>query len=210
MERKVDSNLKLIQQGAEAKIFLDKKKNIILKNRISKSYRIPELDRKIIKRRTKAERKLLEKASNIIEVPKPKDSKDEDQIEMPFIDGKKLSEHLNNFTLKEQKEILGEIGKSVAKIHKADIIHGDLTTSNMIQKDKKIYFIDFGLGYISRKIEDKAVDLHLLKQALEAKHFQNWKILFEEFKESYSKNNPESKQIFERIIAIERRGRYRH
>ena len=209
MERKVDSNLKLIQQGAEAKIFLDKKKNIILKNRISKSYRIPELDRKIIKRRTKAERKLLEKASNIIEVPKPKDSKDEDQIEMPFIDGKKLSEHLNNFTLKEQKEILGEIGKSVAKIHKADIIHGDLTTSNMIQKDKKIYFIDFGLGYISRKIEDKAVDLHLLKQALEAKHFEYWQILFETFKESYSKNNPESKQIFERIIAIERRGRYR-
>ena len=103
-----------------------------------------------------------------------------------------------------------KLGEEISKLHKADIIHGDLTTSNMILVDKKIFIIDFGLGYISKKIEDKAVDLHLLKQALEAKHFENWTELFEEFKEAYSKDYPESKQIFERITAVERRGRYRH
>ena len=106
---------------------------------------------------------------------------------MSFIDGKKLSEHLDNFKLEEQKEICREIGESVAKLHKNDIIHGDLTTSNMILQKEKIYFIDFGLGYISRKTEDKAVDLYLLKQALEAKHFTHWKILFEEISKSYEK-----------------------
>jgi tRNA A-37 threonylcarbamoyl transferase component Bud32 len=50
----------------------------------------------------------------------------------------------------------------------------------------------------------------LLKQALEAKHFQHWKELFEEFEKSYSEDYPESKHIFERLTAVERRGRYRH
>jgi len=249
------SNLKLIQQGAEAKIFLDEKNNLISKDRISKSYRIPELDKKIIKPRTKAEKKLLEKASKIINAPNPLPLKEPNIIKMPFIDGEKLSDYLNDFPFEKQKQIMTKIGESVAKLHKADIIHGDLTTSNMIlvknlgenlvndkshnvSKDKsadrlnidkkrgdnklndlrgredgngfKIFFIDFGLGYISKKIEDKAVDIHLFKQALEAKHFQHWEKLFEEFQKSYSKNNSEAKQIFERMTAVERRGRYRH
>ena len=41
-----------------------------------------------------------------------------------------------------------------------------------ILKNGKVYFIDFGLGFFSNKTEDKAVDLHLLKQALESKHYQ--------------------------------------
>lgn len=258
------SNLKLIQQGAEAKIFLDEENNLIIKDRISKSYRIKELDDKIRKTRTKAEKKLLEKASKIINAPDPLPLKEINIIKMPFIEGKKLSEHLDNFPLEKQKQIMKETGESIAKLHKADIIHGDLTTSNMIlvsynsegglgdnpndnnltkkdkdilinpkqisrhevsanisglgreggnnlnPKDFKTFFIDFGLGYISKKIEDKAVDLHLLKQALEAKHFEHWKILFQEVEENYSENHPEAKIIFERLTAVERRGRYRH
>jgi tRNA A-37 threonylcarbamoyl transferase component Bud32 len=235
----VPSNFKLIQQGAEAKIFLDKENNLIIKDRISKSYRIPELDKKIIKQRTKAETKLLTKANQVIDSPMPEKSREENKIIMPYINGEKLSNSLNDFPLKKQTEIMNKIGESVAELHKSDIIHGDLTTSNMIlvscnskdrlddkpnsnisndkQTNKKVannisgvFFIDFGLGYISKKVEDKAVDLHLLKQALEAKHFQHWKELFENFKISYSKDYPESKQILERMIAIERRGRYRH
>ena len=203
-------NLKLIQQGAEAKIFLNEKENQIIKDRTSKAYRNPELDKKIIKSRTKAETKLLIKASKIVNSPSPRESKEQNKIIMPYIEGQKLSDFLNNFQFEKQKQILKKIGKAVAKLHQVDIIHGDLTTSNMILKDNEIFFIDFGLGYISKKIEDKAVDLHLLKQALEAKHFEHWQELFKEFKESYSKNYPEAKQIFERIIAVEKRGRYRH
>lgn len=204
--------LKLIQQGAEAKILLDEEKNLIIKDRISKSYRHPELDKKIIKSRTKSETKLLIKASKIINCPLPLESKEFNKIYIPYIDGKKLSEYLDSFSLKEQKEICREIGISIAKLHKEDIIHGDLTTSNMIldDKTKKIFFVDFGLGFISRKIEDKAVDLHLLKHAIEAKHFANAHELIKEILKNYQKNYPETEEIFERIKAIEKRGRYRH
>jgi len=203
-------SLKLIQQGAEAKIFLDEKNNLIIKDRISKSYRIPQLDKKIIKQRTKAETKLLTKANRIVNAPLPEKSKESNKIIMPYVQGEKISTSLNDFPLEKQKQIMKKVGEAVAKIHKEDIIHGDLTTSNMILKDKDVFFIDFGLGYISKKVEDKAVDLHLLKQALEAKHFMHWKELYNEFQESYSKENKDSKLIFERMIAIEKRGRYRH
>ena len=188
--------MKFISQGAEAKIFLNEKENLIIKNRTPKFYRIPELDKKIIKQRTKAERKLLEKASKIISAPNPLPSKEINIIKMPFVNGKKLSNFLNNFPLKKQKEIMEKAGKSIAELHKNDIIHGDLTTSNMILKEENIFFIDFGLGYISKKIEDKAVDLHLLKKALEEKHFVHWKELFQKFKEIYSKNYYEFHKVF--------------
>jgi len=198
---------KLIAQGAEAKIILTK--DTITKDRISKSYRIPELDKKIRKSRTKAETKLLTKAAKIINSPIPETSKEIHKIKMPFIDGKKLSDHLDKFPLKQQKQICKQIGEDVAKLHDAEIIHGDLTTSNMILKDNKIFFIDFGLGYISHKFEDKAVDIHLFKQALEAKHFRNWETLFKEFETGYNKSK-DSKIVFERLKAVEKRGRYKH
>jgi Kae1-associated kinase Bud32 len=211
-----NENIKVIQQGAEAKILLNEKDNFIIKDRISKSYRIKELDDRIRKTRTKSEAKILEKASKIINSTTPFFIPVASyQIKMPYINGKKLSEHLNDFPLEKQKQIMKLIGESIAKLHKQDIIHGDLTTSNMIlveDKIPKLFFIDFGLGFISKKIEDKSVDLHLLKQALEAKHFQNWKTLFQEVEKAYEKELglSEAKKVFERITSVEKRGRYRH
>ncbi len=199
---------KIIQQGAEAVIFL--KEDFVVKKRISKSYRIKELDEKIRKLRTRGEGKLLERASSFVNIPKViRVDEREKIIEMDFIEGKKLSDFLDVFEFEKQKNICKEIGKSVANLHDERIIHGDLTTSNMIFKDEKIYFIDFGLGFISHKTEDKAVDLHVLKQALEAKHFKNWKILFEEFVKGYENSN-ESKSVLERLSKVEKRGRYKH
>ena len=198
---------KIIQKGAEAVILLDNNK--IIKKRKKKSYRIPELDIKIRKLRTRSEAKLLEKASKLVSIPKIiKVDEKTKKIIMKFINGKKLSDYLNKFPLKKQKEICKKIGKSVAKIHDSNIIHGDLTTSNMILKNDKIYFIDFGLGFISHKFEDKAVDLHLLRQALEAKHFKNWRELFNQVLKSYKKYK-DSKIVLERLKAVEKRGRYK-
>ena len=200
----------IIGTGAEAILIHQDGK--LLKRRIKKSYRIEVLDEKLRKSRTKKEAKLLEKASRIINAPKPFFTPDFYQIKMPFIQGKKLSENLDSFSLEKQKEICMEIGEEIAKLHKEDIIHGDLTTSNMIlveNREAKTYFVDFGLGYISKKIEDKAVDLHLLKQALEARHFKNWKILFEEIVKGYG-NYEESNRVLERLKAVEKRGRYKH
>lgn len=209
---------KIIGRGAEAIIYL--KKDTVTKDRISKTYRHPELDKKIIKRRTKAETKILKKASKIIDVPNPKDQEKHNLIEMPFIDGDKLSLTLDSYNEKKQEEIMFQIGKSVAKIHKEGIIHGDLTTSNMIlsshhssskDEESKVFLIDFGLGYFNGKYEDKGVDIHLLKQALEAKHFKNWKTLFNEFEVGYRSIGPlEAEKVFDRMKAIEKRGRYKH
>lgn len=236
---------KIIQQGAEAIISLQKGSELqkgqspllILKNRVKKSYRLPELDTKLRTRRTKSEAKILEKLKSIINVPKII-STDKNQIIMQYIDGKKLSEHLEYL---DYKTISKKIGETLTKLHNQNIIHGDLTTSNMIYvennskksipskkqssedekiKDKqkiskknkipnnyKLYLIDFGLGFHSYKIEDKAVDLHLLKQALEAKHYKIADKCFQIIIKNYT---PEQhKLIIERIPVIESRGRYK-
>ena len=61
------------------------------------------------------------------------------------------------------------------------------------------------------KYEDKAVDLHLLKQALEAKHFKNWETLWKVIASEYQTiEKTESKKVLEKLTAVERRGRYKH
>jgi Kae1-associated kinase Bud32 len=197
----------IIGRGAEA--VLIHKDGILIKKRIKKSYRIDILDEKLRKQRTKKESKLLEKASKIIPVPKViKTDEKTKEIDMQFIEGKKLSDNLDS--LKNATEVCIQIGQNIAKLHDADIIHGDLTTSNMIyvEDEEKVYFIDFGLGFESKKIEDKAVDLHLIKQALEAKHFKNYESFFSSVLEGYkmSKNN---KATTSRLEAVEKRGRYK-
>ncbi len=200
---------KIIFHGAEALIFKDKEN--IIKKRVKKSYRISELDERLRKLRTRRETRLLEKALEKIPVPKIiKSDEKSKKIIMEFIDGKKISDNLNNFSEKKQLEIFRQIGENISKLHDSNIIHGDLTTSNMIlnEKENKVYFIDFGLGFRSHKIEDKAVDLHLLKQALEAKHFKNSEKLFEEVIKSYS-TSKDCEQVFERFKKVEKRGRYK-
>jgi len=204
---------KIIQQGAEAKIILSEtaEGKFVIKDRIKKSYRTPELDKKIRVRRTRSETKLLKKASEIINSPKPlieNKDKTSTKIKMSFIQGKKLSEFLDSFPLTKQKETCKLIGLNIGKLHDADLIHGDLTTSNMILSKEKIFFIDFGLGFHSIKIEDKAVDLHLLRQALEAKHFKNWKTLFKSVLLGYSKSK-DYKKVLEQFKKVESRGRYK-
>jgi len=194
---------KIIGRGAEA--ILIQKNSHLIKDRIKKGYRLPEIDNKLRKSRTKKEAKLLSKAASIIKVPEVISSDDKEIIEMQFIEGKKLSDNLD--TPDNKHEICEKIGENIAKLHDSDIIHGDLTTSNMILKDNQVYFIDFGLGFDSRRIEDKAVDLHLLKQALEAKHFLYWKELFDAVLRGY-KSKDRSK-ILEQLRKVESRGRYK-
>jgi TP53 regulating kinase and related kinases len=199
---------KIIAQGAEAIISLNE--NVILKDRVRKSYRLPELDEKIRKSRTKRESKLLEKASKLINVPKVLQT-EKFNLNLEFINGERLSETLHKHSEKEQFQILNQIGEQVSTLHESNIIHGDLTTSNTILKEKKVFIIDFGLGFISLKLDDKAVDLHLIKQALEAKHFQNHEELFKQFLEGYRKqNNEQAFKVLKQLEKVEARGRYKH
>lgn len=186
-----------IFRGAEAVIYKDKDK--IIKHRIPKSYRHKIIDDNLRKQRTRREAKIIEK----IQVPSPKlisVNGKEMKIEMEFIDGDKLRDV---FDLK----YCSDIGKNIAIMHNQDIIHGDLTTSNMIVKKGVIYFIDFGLSFFSKKIEDKAVDLHLLKQALESSHYLNYKTAFNKILTEYKKICINFDEILTRFEIVESRGR---
>jgi len=195
--------MKLIQQGAEAKIYLDK--DTIQKQRTKKGYRHPTLDKQIRTRRTRSETKILTKALAIkANVPKVISS-DKFNINIEYIPGDRLSETLNTYPEKKQFAVMQQLGTQLALLHKNNIIHGDLTTSNTILSSNQVFLIDFGLGFISTKTEDKAVDLHLIKQALEAKHFQNHKELFNQFLKTYN-----IKENIERLKVVEKRGRYKH
>lgn len=197
---------KIIAQGAEA--ILLKKDKILEKKRIKKGYRHKKLDLFLRASRTRYEARLLEKAASIIPVPKIKKIKNY-AIEMEFIKGKKLSEWLDKFPMEKALKICKEIGESIAKLHANNIVHGDLTTSNMIYNDKKdkVYFIDFGLSFHSTRIEDKAVDLYLLKQALKSKHFKSWDNYFKEVIKAYKWQA--SDQVLKQLDKVESRGRYK-
>ena len=207
----------ILCQGAEA--IITKEEDKVIKQRIKKSYRLPELDKKLREQRTRKEAKLLKDSSKYIPVPVLISSSDkETKIVLEFLDGKKLSEHLN--TLKNAEEVCKQIGENIAKLHNEGIIHGDITTSNMILKSKEVerqgtlvpyevYFIDFGLGFNSQKTEDKAVDLHLIKQALEAKHFEHFEKFFNAVLAGYKSASKNPNEILKRLEKVELRGRYK-
>tara|TARA_Y100000034_G_scaffold35645_1_gene43731 strand:- start:8775 stop:9377 length:603 start_codon:yes stop_codon:yes gene_type:complete len=195
-----------ISQGAEASIY--REEDIIVKHRTIKSYRNKDIDNKLRKHRTRREAKVLKKLETL-GFPAPKIIKDIDEIsmkiEMEHINGEKLRDFLH----KNHKELSNEIGKKIAILHNNDIIHGDLTTSNMIV-DEEIYLIDFGLSFFSTKPEDKAVDLHLLKRALESKHHMIFEECFNEIIKAYKEHYLDHEKVLNRLEQVEKRGRNKH
>jgi TP53 regulating kinase and related kinases len=189
--------MKEIARGAEAVIYLEKDR--IIKHRLPKSYRIREIDETLRKKRTRRETKILEKLA----IPHPKLLNSDDKemkIEMEYIDGEKLRDVL-------KVKLCKKVGEYVGLMHNENIIHGDLTTSNMILKGKEIYFIDFGLSYFSNKTEDKAVDLHLLKEALLSKHYKEFEKAFKEVIKGYKKTCRNASEAISRLKKVEQRGR---
>ena len=206
--------MKIIAQGAEA--ILTKEGNAIIKERVKKSYRIEEIDEKLRSSRTRKEAALL-RAARRCGVSTPQIFEEEKTaIKMEFIDGKKVKDTLNK---KNAEEIGKEIGENIALLHNNGIIHGDLTTSNMIINIKSendarsafqsVYFIDFGLGFSSSRIEDKAIDLRLLEQAIKSTHFEIYEVLWKSILNTYEKSSEDAKETIKRLSEIEKRARYK-
>jgi TP53 regulating kinase and related kinases len=193
-----------VELGAEAKVTF--KDETVIKERIRKSYRHETIDNSIRKKNTRKEAKLLQKANELVPTPKVFDFCDKEmKIRMEKIEGDKLRDVLHKV---DRKEIFARIGKKLAKLHNNNIIHGDLTTSNLIVNEK-IYFIDFGLGFVSTKVEDKAVDIHLIRKALESKHNQYLEECFNSLMKSYLTESNFPDDIIKRLEKVEKRGRYK-
>jgi len=205
----------LIKKGAEASLYLagwhDRK--VVMKKRLPKKYRLQELDKQIKTYRTIHEPQLMHEAKRA-GVPTPTiflvDVKNA-TIVMEFIGGKQVKTLLSTVSEGERRRLCLKIGELIGRIHKYGIIHGDLTTSNMIQDSEgKIFFVDFGLGEKGKEVEARGVDLHLMKRALQSTHFQFAEECFNAVIEGYSQvlDAETVKNVLDKIKEIERRGRY--
>jgi TP53 regulating kinase-like protein len=205
----------LLRKGAEAYLYKETwySKKIIRKKRIAKTYRVSELDTILRVSRTVCEANLLRNAKKV-GVPTPtvyEIDKNETTLIIEFIEGRRLKEIFDEMDPEERRVISQRIGVLVGRLHKNNIMHGDLTTSNMILTNtNQLYFIDFGLGYNSTSIEDKAVDLHLMKRALESTHYRFAEEIFKELLKGYKGEvgSVLMSKIHDRMKSIRKRGRY--
>ena len=196
----------LIKKGAEADIYLINwyGKKAILKVRTPKPYRHKSLDNEIRRYRTIHEgsmisaAKLVGVSSPFIYFIDPLHA----EIIMEFVHGRNLKEVIT-------PQLCSKMGVYAAMLHANNIVHGDLTTSNFIA-GKKIVLLDFGLSYYSERMEDKAVDVRLIKQVLSSAHISIYEDAYKGFIKGYSVVTGEKKtrKVLENVAEIEQRGRY--
>lgn len=191
-----------LAKGAEAEIQRENDK--IIKSRVEKGYRHQDIDRELRQERTTDEHRLLDRAAQAgVNVPEVLEER-EFELHMEFIDGDPIKE-----MFEERDDLWKTIGRDIGRLHGRDIIHGDLTTSNILLKDGEIYFIDFGLGYFSQRVEDRSTDLKLLRQVLESTHNPVVDEAFDAILAGYRDQYQEADDVLSRLEEAEGRGRYK-
>jgi N6-L-threonylcarbamoyladenine synthase/protein kinase Bud32 len=208
---KVEHNINLPNnikhKGAEADIFEAywDNKPAIIKNRVKKNYRIDKLDNKLRVERTKEEAKLLSdcKQYNVRTPFIYSVDINNKQLILEKIDAPQLHEIITDNKTDGLESLFNNIGEVVSNMHNGGIIHGDLTTSNILVDNNMPVFIDFGLGKYSDLLEDKGTDLLVFKKSLTT--------ITPEMSEQYFKwflSGYDDKKVVKKIDEIEKRGRY--
>ncbi|MCX6680788.1 MAG: Kae1-associated kinase Bud32 [Methanothrix sp.] len=187
-----------IGRGAEAVITLEN--GVVKKERHAKSYRQPALDVRIRQERTLREARIMSDARRhgvltpiICDVSRF-------ELKMEMIVGEKLKDIINI-------ELSEMVGETVGKLHQGGIVHGDLTTSNMILTRGKICLIDFGLSFYEKTVEAQGVDVHVYFQTLESTHDRPEELM-EAFVAGYTRAYPQAEAVLQRVKEIKARGRY--
>ncbi|KZV25456.1 hypothetical protein F511_17234 [Dorcoceras hygrometricum] len=176
-----EGSLVLIKQGAEARVFESTfvGRRSIVKERFSKKYRHPSLDSKLTLKRLNAEARCMTKARKLGVSTPVLYAVDPilNTLTFEFVEGPSVKDILLDFGLQgvvEERlnDIAGQIGDAIGKLHDGGLVHGDLTTSNMLIRNgsNQLVLIDFGLSFTSTLPEDKAVDLYVLERALLSMH----------------------------------------
>ena len=185
-------------RGAEA--LVTRRGPDVVKRRLSKGYRTPRLDSRLIAERTRAEARLIAASRKAgVATPVIRDVT-HDSIAMEYIEGAMLKRVLSPAAVERAGEMVG-------RMHAAGIIHGDLTTSNIIMRGEVPVFIDFGLSYVSRETEARGVDVHVFFQTLESTT-PDYVRLSRAFKDGYAAATDDADEVFERVEEIRMRGRY--
>ncbi|KNZ63349.1 uncharacterized protein VP01_1156g6 [Puccinia sorghi] len=228
----------LIKQGAEAKVYTVELvkateeragTTVLLKYRFPKTYRHPTLDGQLTKNRLTFEARSLTRAlKSGVRVPILKAlDLDHGWLMLEWIEGISVREWLQTHQQRvdsrdEMIQILSDAGGQIAKLHGADIIHGDLTTSNMMLRPSpvslQVVMIDFGLSSVTSLVEDKAVDLYVLERAFLSTHsdpnissLSHHSPLFQILLDAYANCLPKDswKAIHTRLVNVRLRGRKR-
>ena len=201
----------LVKQGAEAELrrteFLGRP--AIEKYRRAKAYRLDVLDDEIRRSRVRHEARLMAEARAAgVAVPILYDiNLVENKIIMEFIEGPTAKVVLDEGGPRAMK-VAGGIGEIVGRLHRAGIIHGDLTTSNMIVRGSRIVMIDFSLGGKEDGVEARGVDLHLLKEALGSAHAHAASYYRAALKGYRRTMGKAADAVVAKVKEIESRGRY--
>ena len=183
---------------------------VVAKYRLSKSYRIRELDESLRRNRTVLEAKLLATCRRL-GVPAPSLLYIEPEMYvllMDYIPGKRLIDVLAQ--LADSSKIFERLGVYVGRLHSNGVVHGDLTLANIIMHEDREYLIDFGLGAFTYNVEDQGVDVHLLLRSIESTFPSLARPLYHAFLKGYGnvRGEEEKLRIRQKVREIRMRGRY--
>ncbi|KAK1250546.1 hypothetical protein MKX08_010549 [Trichoderma sp. CBMAI-0020] len=227
----------LITQGAEGRLYkttyLRSDTACALKYRPPKPWRHPVLDQRLNRHRILSEARILAKCRRDgLRVPSVY-ALDESAgwLMLEWIEGTpvrvNINHRLGNRTEgieddEQLKDLMRKIGTAVGKMHSIGIIHGDLTTSNMMLKppsagnqadgatglEGEIVIIDLGLASGGVHDEDRAVDLYVLERAFGSTH-PRAECIFNEVLEAYQKSFKQAGVALKKLEEVRMRGRKR-
>jgi len=205
----------LIHRGAEADLYASKfaEWNVVIKERVKKKYRDSGLDRQIRKERTVKEASGLHEARKAgVRTPTLFAVDLESfSVSMSLLEGRVARDGLDETTSSMVRKIFYELGVQIGRLHGKGLVHGDLTTSNVILVRNEIPFlIDFGMSSHSEEPEDRGVDLHLLQRSLLTSHTLDDKSCVKAAFHGYRKTlgPDEANETLRKQLQISRRGRY--
>ena len=163
----------IIHEGAEARVTSGLWLGIpaVLKTRRRRGYRHPELDSRLTRSRISVEAKILSRLQSK-SFPAPRLLEldlEESWMVLTRIEGRPIFDSFLDKSITDQD--LEMIGSIIRRLHELGFSHGDLTTHNiMVDKDRKISLLDFGLSRISAELEHFGQDLQVLNECLSASH----------------------------------------
>nr|XP_057911171.1 EKC/KEOPS complex subunit TP53RK [Doryrhamphus excisus] len=220
------SKAELLKQGAEARIYktLFLGRPTIVKERFQKRYRLPLLEEKLTHRRTVQEvRSILRCRRAGISAPVVyfvdytshciflEEIQDSSTVRDHIASTQRSTSSVSDVSLECLAQMMGS---TLAKMHDEDVIHGDLTTSNMLLRrpaghgECELVLIDFGLSSISALPEDKGVDLYVLEKAFLSTH-PNTEALFQKILKTYAASSKKSAAVLKKLDEVRLRGRKR-